>query len=343
MTSTSVIVHEGSQVAEARRAALGCATALQMDAETRGKVALVATELATNLVKHGGGGELVVGARRDDLPTAVDLLALDSGPGMADWGRCLDDGYSTSGSPGTGLGAIRRASEAFDVYSRPAKGTVVFARVLGRPEASRSFDSLDLGVVSVPYPGETECGDGWSVMSRPTVLRMLVVDGLGHGVSAAEAARAAVDAFQFGRDDTPTASMARIHDGLRHTRGAAAAVGEVDLSGGVVTFCGVGNIAGLIASGDGERHLVTHNGTVGHDARRMQLFSYPWPKGSMLLLHSDGLGTHWRTGDYPGLLTCHPAVAAAVLYRDFRRRRDDATVLVVGSNRHGTPVQRSAV
>ena len=191
-------------------------------------------------------------------------------------------------------------------------------------------------MVSVPYPGETECGDGWAVMSRPTVLRLLVVDGLGHGVSAAEAARAAVEAFQLGRDDTPTASMARIHDGLRHTRGAAAAVGEVDLSGGVVTFCGVGNIAGLIASGDGERHLVTHNGTVGHDARRMQLFSYPWPKGSMLLLHSDGLTTHWRTGDYPGLLACHPAVAAAVLYRDFRRSRDDATVLVVGPNRHGT-------
>jgi len=336
------MVHEGSQVAQARRAALACATELRLDAETQGKVALVATELATNLVKHGGGGELVVGARRDDLTTAVDLLALDSGRGMADWSRCLDDGYSTSGSPGTGLGAIRRASEAFDVYSRPSKGTVVFARVAGRPESSRSVDELDLGVVSVPYPGEIECGDGWAVMSRPTVLRLLVVDGLGHGVFAAEAARAAVAAFQLGRDDTPTASMARIHDGLRHTRGAAAAVGEVDSSGGVVTFCGVGNIAGLIASGGDERHLVTHNGTVGHEARRMQLFTYPWPKGSMLLLHSDGLATHWRSGDYPGLLTCHPAVVAAVLYRDFRRRRDDATVVVVGPNRHATPVDRSA-
>jgi hypothetical protein len=261
---------------------------------------------------------------------------------MADWSRCLDDGYSTSGSPGTGLGAIRRASEAFDVYSRPSRGTVVFARVAGRPGTSHGLNDLELGVLSVPYPGETECGDGWAVMSRPTVLRVLVVDGLGHGVAAAEAAKAAVDAFQLGRDDSPIASMARIHDGIRHTRGAAAAVGELDPSGGIVTFCGVGNIAGLIASGDEERHLVTHNGTVGHDARRMQLFSYPWPKGSWLLLHSDGLATHWRTGDYPGLLARHPAIAAGLLYRDFRRRRDDATVLVVGPRRRDTAFERSA-
>ncbi len=340
--SVSVVVQEGSQVAEARRAALRCAAALRFDADAQGKVGLVATELATNLVKHGGGGELVVDARRDDLGRAVELLALDAGPGMADWERCAADGYSTSGSPGTGLGAIRRASEAFDVYSRPSKGTVVFARVADGTATPVRFDGLELGAVSVPYPGETECGDGWAVMSRPTVLRVLLVDGLGHGVAAAEAARAAVDAFQLGRDDSPTASMARIHEGLRHTRGAAAAVGELDITGGVVTFCGVGNIAGLIASGDAERHLVTHNGTVGHDARRMQLFSYPWPKGSFLLLHSDGLSTHWRAGDYPGLLGCRPAVAAGLLYRDFRRRRDDATVLVVGANRHGSPGGRSA-
>lgn len=340
--SVSVVVQEGSQVAEARRAALGCAAALRFDADDQGKVALVATELATNLVKHGGGGELVVDARRDDLATAVELLAIDSGRGMADWAKCADDGYSTSGSPGTGLGAIRRASDAFDVYSRPEKGTVVFARIAGRSGTPRGVEGLELGVVSVPYPGETECGDGWAVMSRPTVLRVLVVDGLGHGVPAAEASRAAVDAFQRGRDDSPTASMARIHESIRHTRGAAAAVGEVDVAGGVLTFCGVGNIAGLIASGDAERHLVTHNGTVGHDARRMQLFTYPWPKGSFLLLHSDGLTTHWRAGDYPGLLACRPAVAAGVLYRDFRRRRDDATVLVLGQNRQGSTVERSA-
>jgi hypothetical protein len=228
----------------------------------------------------------------------------------------------------------------FDVYSRPSGGTVAFARVSSRPDASRAFDGLEIGVVSVSYPGEIECGDGWSVVWTPTVLRLMVVDGLGHGVPAAEAARAAEDAFQHGRNDSPTASMARIHGGIRHTRGAAAAVAELDVAGGLVSYCAVGNIAGSIASDAGERHMVTHNGVVGHDARRMQLFSYPWTKGALLLLHSDGLGTHWRTDAYPGLMTRHPALVAGVLYRDFRRRRDDVTVLVVGSSRATTAVAR---
>ena len=100
----------------------------------QGKVALVATELATNLVKHGGGGELVV-AGTDEMTSPGSGAARDR-PGPGHGGRradACDDGYSTSGSPGTGLGAIARASEVFDVYSRPAEGTVVFARVAGRP------------------------------------------------------------------------------------------------------------------------------------------------------------------------------------------------------------------
>ena len=331
MTSTSIAVQEGSQVAQARREALACAASIQLDADSQGRVALAATELSTNLIKHGGGGELVVTPRRDGTERAVELLALDSGAGMTDWTRCLDDGYSTSGTPGTGLGAIRRAAEVFDVYSRPSKGTAVYARIAARSAASHGVDGLTVAAISVAYPGETVCGDGWATMSTPTVLRLLVVDGLGHGLGAADAARSALDAFSLGRNDSPTASMTRIHDGLRHTRGAAAAVAELDPSARVVQFCGVGNIAGLIASSDGERHMVTHNGTVGHEARRIQLFSYSWPKGSVLLLHSDGLATHWRLQDYPGLLSCHPALVAGVLYRDFRRQRDDATILVVGS------------
>jgi anti-sigma regulatory factor (Ser/Thr protein kinase) len=342
VTSASVAVIEGSQVAEARRAALACAATLRFDSETEGKVALVATELATNLVKHANGGELVVAAREDDLTTAVDLLALDSGPGMADWTRCLRDGYSTSGSPGTGLGAIRRASETFDVYSRQSYGTGVFARVASRSSASVEYDGLALGALSVSYPGETECGDAWAVMSTPTVLRVVVVDGLGHGVSAAEASRAALDAFAAGRNDSPAATIVRMHQGMRHTRGAAAAVAELDTGAGVVTFCGIGNIAGMIASAEGERHMVTHTGTLGHDARRIQLFSYPWPKGALLLLHSDGLATHWRTDDYPGLLSRHPALVAGVLYRDFRRTRDDATIVVVGPNRNSMSLDRTS-
>lgn len=337
MTSTVVAVRDASQVAEARRGALAAARALGMDAETEGRVALGATELATNLVKHGRGGELVITARPDDDASGVELLALDSGPGMDDWTRCLRDGFSTAGSPGTGLGAILRASEAFDVYSRPSLGTGVFARIgTRRPHADRA-PRLVAGAVSVPFPGELECGDAWTTISLPTVTRMLLVDGLGHGVSAAEAARAAVGIFCAAPNDSPGVSVQRMHDGTRHTRGSAAAVAQLEPSARTVVFCGVGNVAGVIVSADGVRHMVSHNGTLGHEARRIQVFSYPWNPGSLLVMHSDGIATHWRMEDYPGLATRHPALVAGFLYRDFRRGRDDATILVVALHRDAPP------
>jgi hypothetical protein len=271
------------------------------------------------------------------------LLALDAGQGMLDWARCVKDGYSTAGSPGTGLGAIMRASSVVDVYSQPGRGTGVFARVADRTwQPASAPDGLAIGAVSVPYPGEVECGDAWAVMSTPAVLRLLVVDGLGHGILAAEAARAAVQAFAAGRNDTPAAAISRIHEQTRSTRGAAAAVAELDVAAGVVRFCGVGNIVGLVASAEGERRMVTHNGTLGHEARRVQVFSYPLPRESMLLLHSDGLATHWQGADYPGLFSRHPALVAGLLYRDVRRQRDDVTVVVVGPHRNVIPQERNS-
>ena len=337
MTSTVVTVNESSQVAEARRRALTAAQTLGLDAEAEGRVALGATELATNLVKHGRGGELVITPRREDGARGVELLALDSGPGMEDWTRCLRDGFSTTGSPGTGLGAIFRASDAFDVYSRPSLGTGVFARIGARPLHVDRVPRLVAGAVSVPFPGELECGDAWTAMALPTVMRMLVVDGLGHGVSAAEAARAALGAFSAAPNDSPGATLTRIHNGTKHTRGSAAAVAQLEPSAGTVAFCGVGNISGAIVSAGGVRHMVSHNGTLGHEARRIQVFSYPWGTGSLLIMHSDGIATHWRIEDYPGLVTRHPALVAGFLYRDFRRGRDDATVLVVGLDRTAVP------
>jgi hypothetical protein len=62
--------------------------------------------------------------------------------------------------------------------------------------------------------------------------------------------------------------------------------------------------------------------------RRLQEFTYEWPPSSLIILHSDGLTTHWALDRYAGLASRRPDVIAGVLYRDFRRVRDDATVVV---------------
>jgi anti-sigma regulatory factor (Ser/Thr protein kinase) len=331
VASLSVPVLEPSQVAAARRAAVRCAQSLRFDETDTGKVALVATEAATNVLKHGGGGEILVRTVTADAQDtlAVELLALDRGPGM-NAARCLADGYSTIGTHGIGLGAVSRASALFDVYSAPQRGTALVSRVIAGRAPSRAPDArFDVSGVSVARLGETACGDAWSFKALPTGGLLIVTDGLGHGIAAADASRIALEIFH-GQPPMKLADlMTRVHEALRPTRGAAVALAEIDLDAQMLRYCGLGNIAGVLATEAGPRHLVSHNGTAGHELHRLQEFTYPWSANATLLMHSDGLATNWRLEDYPGLAVRSPALIAGVLYRDFKRGRDDATIAVV--------------
>lgn len=313
-------IAEPSQVGEARRQILQLAAAAGLDATQQGKLALVVTELGTNLVKHGDGGQLI--ARIPAGPPVIELLALDRGAGMASVAECFRDGYSTAGSPGTGLGAVRRLAGLVDVYSTQPGGTAILARV-GDARPAR----LELGAVCVPKTGEELCGDAWAVAAEQECPAVMVVDGLGHGLGAADAARLAVTAFETAPELPPGAQVGAIHDALRGSRGAAVAVARIDRARGVVTFAGVGNVAGVVVTAGVGRHLVSGNGTAGHDVARINEFSYPWADDALLVMHSDGLGSRWQIDRYPGLPARHPALVAGVLYRDWSRGRDDVTVV----------------
>jgi hypothetical protein len=91
----------------------------------------------------------------------------------------------------------------------------------------------------------------------------------------------------------------------------------------------VGNIAAHLITRHDRRQLVSHNGIVGSNVRKVQEFDAPWTEDTLLVLHSDGLQSRWHLDDYPGLAMCHPALIAGVLYRDHARGRDDVTVVVV--------------
>ena len=319
-----VQVTESSQVSEARRRAMSAASTLGFDETASGRLALVVTEVATNLIKHARGGEVFIGPAADGAQRGVQVIAIDKGRGMSNVGASLRDGFSTAGTPGTGLGAIQRASNTFDVYSAPQGGTVVAATVY--PIGNRS---PILGGVSVPAPNELECGDGWAVWSAGQLTSIFLCDGLGHGTEAAHATRVAIDAFRKHAERGASAVVQFVFDALKSTRGAAVALAALDHREARLTFCGLGNIAGAIVSeGESPRHLVSHNGIAGHTMRRLQEFTYPLPPGSLVVLHSDGVGTSWSLNKYTGLSVRRPDVIAGVLYRDFRRGKDDATVVV---------------
>ena len=320
-------VADPSQVAEARRLVSGFSRRLGLAEDRIDQVSIVVTELATNVLKHGGGGHIHA-VRYDDAEGAgLELLALDRGPGMADPNRCMEDGYSTAGSPGNGLGAIARLADAMRIYSRPKQGCAVMARFVALPK--RGIQAL-LGAALAPYPGETACGDNWSWSDTRGGRTIMLVDGSGHGVEAARAADTAVRAFSQNAEATCEEIVDRMHRALAATRGAAVAVARIDPTHRLVRFVGVGNIAATMVSGGTVRHLVSHNGTAGHVAPRIREFTYEINRGPLLvILHSDGLTTRWDLAAYPGLAVQHPSLVAGVLLRDHRRGRDDASVVAM--------------
>lgn len=322
-----IAVTESSQTLGAKVEARELAEKIGFDDTDAHRAGLVATEMASNLVKHApAGGEILI--RRANR-TELEILAIDRGPGIADLNTSFSDGHSTAGSPGTGLGAIRRLSDEFDVFSRRPGGTVLFSRLRARSAHRVQPQGFEVGLVAVAKAGEDVSGDGWHVAGGAAAMTMLLADGLGHGIGAADAANAAVTAFLRYTNATPSEALEAVHDGVSHTRGAAAAVVSLTRSPALVKYAGVGNISGSIAINGTIRHAVSHNGTLGHEARIFREYSYPWEKDAILVIHSDGLSSHWSLDAYPGLRLRHPSVIAAVLYRDFSRQRDDATVIVV--------------
>jgi anti-sigma regulatory factor (Ser/Thr protein kinase) len=323
----SIAIKENSQIAEARREAITVAQRNGFKEDDSGRVGLVATELGTNLVKHGRGGELLIGAFEDKEGSGVELLAIDQGPGIGNVEQCLRDGYSSAGTPGNGLGAVIRQSHLVDIASWPGFGTGVLARVQpGPPSPCRYASRPGWGAVSVAMPGQDVCGDSWSIEVNGATT-YFVADGLGHGQEAADASVEAVRLFhRFSGHRVPTL-LDYVHGGLRSTRGAAVSIARFDPATRQVIFSGVGNVAGALASNGTLRRMVTMPGTAGHNARKIQSFDYPFDNG-LIVLNSDGIGTSWNLGRYPGIQSAHPALIAAIIYRDFGRKRDDATVLV---------------
>lgn len=319
-------VNDPSQASEARRASASMADVLQFDEVKRGQVELIATELARNAAIHGGGGHLYLTGWQFARSARIDIVAVDSGRGIKDISKALEDGVSTAGTPGTGMGAVSRLSSNFEVFSQET-GTSVLAQV-SHPKVEE--DAVSIGAISIPIKGERVCGDAFATSFAPERSIFMVVDGLGHGILANEAAEEALAVFDRWKQTSPGDLIQRIHDALKKTRGAAVAVAEIMPERETVTYAGVGNISGVVVSADGEqsRSMVSHNGIVGHQLVRNSEFNYPWPKGSTLVMHSDGLSSHWDLKSYPGLLRKSPAMMTALLYRDKAKRTDDVTVLI---------------
>ncbi|MEW6379613.1 MAG: ATP-binding SpoIIE family protein phosphatase [bacterium] len=319
-----------SQAAEARRMAVEMAKNLGFDETVTGKVAIVATEAARNLVKHAGRGELIIRHLEVESMKGIEIMTLDRGPGMANVSQCMADGYSTSGSPGIGLGSICRLSSLFDIYSEQGTGTALVAQIWAKPlPKGHPLSGIETGAICLSKPGEDVSGDSWAQVCQPGKCLFLVTDGLGHGPLAAEASLTAQRVFRANTRLDPGRILEAIHAALWSTRGAAVVVSRLNLARRIVVFTGVGNISSQIITAEKTTHLASYNGTAGGEISRIRQLTYPWPEGAVLIMHSDGLAAHWKLSQHPGLIRKHPSLIAGILYRDYTRGTDDVTVLAV--------------
>ena len=325
-------ITDPTHAAEARRRAVAQAEEVNIAEHDRGSLAIAVTEMATNVVKHASRGMIVVETITRNGSLGVRILGLDKGPGIRELGQALQDGYSSAGTAGNGLGAIRRLSHEFDIYTGPGLGTAVLAEFWAQKNGHSNLQ-LEIGGVCVPVKGEEVCGDGWGARNISEATVLMVVDGLGHGVLAAEAAGEAERVFLNARSESPASILQDSHGALKKTRGAAMAVASLYLQKRTISFAGIGNIGASVVTPSTSRGMASHNGTLGHHVQRVQEFTFPWNADSILVMHSDGLKSGWDLNQYPGIWSKHPGLIAGMLYRDYARERDDVTVLIARNPR----------
>lgn len=330
--SWNIPITDASQVGEARRIATALASSLLFNDTDTGKLALVVTEIGNNIQRHAERGELLIRSVHDGSGTGVEVLGVDHGPGISNISLCMEDGYSTTGTSGIGLGSIRRLSGAFAIDSVQGRGTCIMSRIY---RSHTSFllslpTNFDCGLVMVPHPHERVSGDGYFVHEGCGSYTAMVIDGLGHGPLAAEAAHKACRMMhEFGHEPLDDL-IHNLHLCLRGTRGAAVGIARILPEQHELRFIGVGNIAGSLVQTDGtSKSVMSYPGIVGHEIRKPKEMSYPWTDRTTLVMHSDGLQSHWSASAYPQALASDAALLSATLYRDFNRGRDDVTVLTI--------------
>jgi anti-sigma regulatory factor (Ser/Thr protein kinase) len=323
-----VPVEDPSSVGRVRRVVSRLADQLGFEGTRVAEIALAVTEIGTNLDKHADCGVVLVRSLRASTEFAVEVVAMDRGPGIADVGLVQRDGESTTGTLGIGLGAVSRLADSVSMASRPGRGTVLAARFHPRHQPLAEIPGDVAAGLTRAIDGEEVCGDAYAIRKGTDRLTLMMCDGSGHGPLASFASQAAVRTFCERDSSGPEEMVARIHAELRGTRGGAVAVADVDLVARKVRFAGLGNIAGAVLTDTRKQGMISVPGVAGHQAHALRAYDYDLPRGAAVVLHSDGLTERWTAGRDDGLLTGSPVVIAMALLRDAGVRKDDACVLV---------------
>lgn len=306
------------------------ALTINFDEKRAGETDIIVAELVSNLSKHATDGELMVQVIEEGGNQGLEIICIDSGPGMVDVSKMVIDGYSTKNTLGHGLGSIKRLSNKFQVYSQRNWGTIVLVRIFkDPPPAHVKATKVDIRTLVIPKNGETACGDGFYAKTTKDSVKMLLGDGLGHGVEAAAASTAAINAFKICPEESPMEMLRFIHSTVKKTRGLVATIATFHFKEKVWRICGVGNISTRIIGINHTKNYIAYNGIVGLNIpNSMNDQVLPYDKGQQIIMCSDGMKSRWDTLRHPGIFRHDLSVAAAILYKDFARHTDDFSIAI---------------
>ncbi|MCR4301528.1 MAG: SpoIIE family protein phosphatase [Sulfuricaulis sp.] len=299
---------------------------------------LVCNEMVTNLNKFAEGNGLVQIWESGCPAPALDLFAFDYGKGILNVQSAIQDGYTTAGTMGKGLGAIQRLSDQSEIYSLPVEhakdsdwhGTAVWSRFHRGDTDPEYFH--DLGVYARAYQDSSFNGDLIQVRAGESKTRWLHMDGLGHGREAAEV----VEGIGLFLDsETPVDGlMQRLSTKLQGTRGAVAMICEVDNISRNMTICGVGDMVAYLISRGEKKAISFSPGVLGHTHRSLETFSYDFPDQALLITASDGLRRSMTLRSFPDLWRLHPQLIALVLGQVVGRYNDDRSAFTIRVNQN---------
>ena len=333
-----------SDVGVCRRKAVALAREMGFDEVKSGEVAILVTELVTNVLKHGGGrGKILIcQIKNKEEQKALEIWCCDYGKGINQPEKSIADGFTKANTLGFGLGTILRFSDEFEINpkERPEMGDSGLNGFEGFTHCIRTLKwvpakkwsctnrNLQIGAATRSKPGEKLNGDTYVVThlsGSKTVAA--VIDGLGHGKDAHLASNKLKEQLLLKADLPLNSLMNHIHKSIRGTRGAVIGLLSIDTDAQKLNFTGIGNIETFLLSSEGKKNLLSFGGIIGHNMRTPRVFEHEMKPGNTIFMYSDGITSRWTNRDFEREM--QPQQKAEFILNNYSRQNDDATILII--------------
>ncbi|WP_156360902.1 ATP-binding SpoIIE family protein phosphatase [Dethiosulfatarculus sandiegensis] len=325
------ITRQGGKMA-ARALVRAMAKQVGFTAKAREELVLVTSELAENLAVHAQEGEIVFKRIEQGAIQGIQIESRDQGPGIKDIELAMSDGFSSKNQLGYGLGTVNRLMDEVKINStsKQPSQTLLIARKFTRPIEQAAKDALStFGVATKALNGSKFNGDGFFIKKWPNGALAAVIDGLGHGQYAHRATQKALNYLENHYDNNISQIFMGVNRQCLATRGVVMALARFSWNPGSVILASIGNISIKAYGAEEKMEIPVLRGVLGRRAPNPSVVKHPWSAKHGIVMHSDGLSSHWNWRDYPGLWEQSAPNMAKQLLDSLAKEHDDATVLVV--------------